>query len=364
MHIVKQRTIVVLYPELAGYTLACLQSLITEHNVVVHVFRLAVNKDAPFEFNAVQGLHFYNESDYTAAQLLTTVSALQPQLIYCAGWNNSKYLHVVRYLQNIPAVLCFDNKWIGSLKQRLGSLYARVRITPYFTHVFVAGEQQKKLALHMGFAPAQVQLGVYAANVPHFDELYKKYVSYKLTKTTPRRFVYSGRYVAYKGIETLWQAFIKLCDENPAMNWELWCVGTGTIASASPSHHAANIHPRIKHFGFVQPAVMEQIIKDTDVFVLPSIIEPWGVVAHEFAAAGFTMVLSNAVGAKELFLTTANGFECEANNLESLKNALLKCTQLSTAELSAMSLQSNVLGNSYTPSHWANKVVAMMGRNK
>ncbi|MEQ1732700.1 MAG: glycosyltransferase family 4 protein [Bacteroidia bacterium] len=360
MHTSKQRTIVVLYPELAGYTIACLQALITQHNVAVHVFRLAVNKDAPFEFNTVQGLHFYNESDYTAAQLLTAVSALQPQLIYCAGWNNSKYLHVVRHLQSVHAVLCFDNKWTGSLKQRLGSVYARVRITPYFKHVFVAGEQQKTLALNMGFAPTQVHLGVYSANVAYFDDLYKKYAAYKLTKTTPRRFVYSGRYVAYKGIETLWQAFIQLCNENPAMDWELWCVGTG--ASTSLSQHVAYNNPRIKHFGFVQPAVMEQIIKDTDVFVLPSSIEPWGVVVHEFAAAGFPMVLSSAVGAKELFLTTANGVECEPNNVESLKNALLKCTQLSTTELEAMSVQSNVLGNSYTPTHWANKVVAMMER--
>jgi glycosyltransferase involved in cell wall biosynthesis len=134
------------------------------------------------------------------------------------------------------------------------------------------------------------------------------------------------------------------------------CVGRGELSAYE--------HPRIKHFGFVQPALMEQLIKDTDVFVLPSIIEPWGVVAHEFAAAGFPMVLSNAVGAKELFLTTANGFECEANNVESLKNSLLKCTQLSATELGAMSTQSNVLGNSYTPTHWANKVVEMMAKAK
>jgi glycosyltransferase involved in cell wall biosynthesis len=346
-----QRTIVVLYPELAGYTMACLSALITEHKVVVHVFKLDVNKEAPFELNVVPNMYLHNESDYTTQQLLQKIKALNPQLIYCAGWNNKKYLHVVRNLPQVQSVLCFDNKWTGSLKQRIGSVYARVAITPLFNHVFVAGLQQKILALKMGFTTTQIQLGVYSANAPYFNALYHKHQAYKHSKTT-RRFVYSGRYLGFKGIETLWQAFVQLCNDNPTMDWELWCVGTGSIA---PIQHA-----RIKHFGFVQPELMEHIIKETDVFVLPSIIEPWGVVVHEFAAAGYPLVLSNAVGASEFYLTNSNGFSFEAGNVLQLKNALLQCTQLTTQELLVMQQHSNSQGNSYSPSSWANKVMAMI----
>lgn len=346
-------TIVVLYTELAGYTLTCLQTLINTHNVTVHVFRLGVNNQAPFEFNLANTpqLYLYNQGDYTAAELLQTVSTLSPQLIYCAGWSNKKYLHVVRKLSHINSVLCFDNKWTGTIKQRLGSVYAQMRITPYFNYAFVAGMQQQLLALKMGFTTAQIQLGVYAADVTYFNNLYQQHLEYKRTKTI-KRFVYSGRYVSYKGIEQLWQAFAQLCAEHPTINWELWCIGTGTIQPY--------VHERIKHFGFVQPHQLQTILKDTDVFVLPSLVEPWGVVVHEFAAAGFPLLLSTEIGAKELFLTKNNGIEVEPNNVLALKTMLYNFTQLSNEQLQLMSAQSNVLANNYTPTHWATKVMYML----
>ncbi len=346
-------TIVVLYTELAGYTLTCLQTLIATHNVTVHVFRLDVNNEAPFEFNTVNTpqLHLYNESDYSADELLQAVSTLNPQLIYCAGWSNKKYLHVVRKLAHINSVLCFDNKWTGTIKQRLGSVYAQLHITPYFNYAFVAGQQQQLLALKMGFATPQIQLGVYAADVTYFNNLYQQQQEYKRSKTV-KRFVYSGRYVGYKGIEQLWQAFAQLCAEHPSINWELWCVGTGPIAPYA--------HPRIKHFGFVQPHQLQTILNDADVFVLPSLVEPWGVVVHEFAAAGFPLLLSTEVGANELFLTTTNGVEVAANNVLALKTMLYNFTQLSNEQLQLMGAKSNVLANNYTPTHWANKVMHML----
>ena len=114
--------------------------------------------------------------------------------------------------------------------------------------------------------------------------------------------------------EELWQAFVELQTEQPN-EWELWCLGIGDIKPIE--------HPKIKHFGFVQPKDLATYTSQTGVFVLPSRFEPWGVVVHEFAASGFPLLLSNQVGAKEQFLQeTKNGFEFKSENVSGLKASI------------------------------------------
>src|SRR5207247_481782 len=130
------------------------------------------------------------------------------------------------------------------------------------------------------------------------------------------RFLYVGRYYDFKGITDLWEAFIQLQSARPN-EWELWCLGAGSIAPVE--------HPKIKHFGFVQPTDLEPIIEQCGVFVLPSRFEPWGVVAQEYVASGFPLLLSRAVGAGEAFLEPGkNGYFFESGNVAQIKEQLQK----------------------------------------
>jgi glycosyltransferase involved in cell wall biosynthesis len=139
-----------------------------------------------------------------------------------------------------------------------------------------------------------------------------------------------------------------LQDEQPN-DWELWCLGTGDLKPVE--------HPKIKHFGFVQPLELNQFIKESGVFVLPSRFEPWGVVVHEFAAAGFPLLLSDAVGAKEQFLKIGqNGFSFKENSVSQLKSALTKYIQLSNQDLVKMAQVSNELSKSITPETWVKTI--------
>ena len=106
-------------------------------------------------------------------------------------------------------------------------------------------------------------------------------------KNFPKRFLYVGRYYDFKGVKTLWDAFIQLQVENPN-DWELWCLGNGDLEPLE--------HPKIKHLGFMQPEDLDKIISETGIFILPSLFEPWGVVVQEYAAAGYPLILSNQIG--------------------------------------------------------------------
>ncbi len=352
MNATKQIHIVILYTELAAYTIACIEAL-SKKNITVHVFHYPINKEAPFKFNQTNTeIYYYNKQNHNYQQLLETIITINPKLMYCAGWADKDYLKIIKQVpKKTVTVLGFDNKWFGNLKQRLSTIYAQLFITPYFNYAFVPGSTQEQFAKKLGFNADKIIKGVYSADVSLFNSIYEKQQLQK-QQSLPHRFIYIGRYYDFKGIKELWQAFIELQTENPN-NWELWCLGVGDIEPIE--------HPQIKHFGFVQPKDLENYLNQTAVFILPSKFEPWGVVVHEMAAAGFPMLLSNQIGSKEVFLNSPkNGFDFEAGSVVGIKKSLKKIIEMPDNELIQMGKYSHQLAQHITPEIWVERLIKLI----
>jgi glycosyltransferase involved in cell wall biosynthesis len=224
------------------------------------------------------------------------------------------------------------------------SIFARYYFSNHFDRCFVPGLPQKEFALRLGFPEKRIATGAYSCDFDHFNAYHKKYAEEKKANF-PKRFIYAGRYSPEKGIDLLWKAFINLQEEMPN-DWELWCLGKGDIEPV--------VHPKIKHFGFIQPDAMEEFIQQTGVFILPSLFEPWGVVAHEFAAAGFPLLLSEQVGAGEAFLKPEqNGFSFRAGDADAISSAMKSIVELSDQKLFHMGELSAKAAATITPVKWA-----------
>ena len=332
-----------LYTELAGYFLKCCEEL--SKNAEVHIVRWPVNKEAPFAFNFPAGIKVYEKSDFSFTQLEEFVKQLAPDMIVCSGWVDKDYLRLTRpYFKRIPTVVTCDTHWKASLKQYMALVLGRLFLINIFSHAWVPGKAQKRYVKLLGFKDRQIKQGFYVCDLPAFNSMYEKFVPLKRT-TFPKRFLYVGRYYDFKGITDLWTAFANVQSQRSS-DWELWCLGTGSITPVQ--------HPKIKHFGFVQPSQLESFLKDTGVFVLPSRFEPWGVVVQEYAAAGFPMLLSDEVGAKEAFLQEGkNGWSFRSRNISELEACLRKIMELSPKELILMAETSHQLAQVISPSQWA-----------
>lgn len=341
----KKIKFVFLYTEIAGYFLACVQKLAELYHAEVHIVRYPVNKEAPFKFPRLKNIFYYERRDFDRKSLLKTISGINPDFVYCAGWTDKDYLHVVKSCSGkIPTLLGFDNKWENSFRQNIAGIIAPLFLTKYFSHCFVPGEKQKKYALKLGFKEKQILKGLYSADFELFYSQFKVN-SEKKKACFPKKFLYAARYVKHKGIEDLWKAFIELQDEFPN-EWELWCIGTGEVP---PVHHS-----KIKHFGFIQPENLRDFISKAGVYILPSHFEPWGVTLHEFAAAGFPLICSNEIGASESFLEDKkNGFLFQSGNIPELKNCLRNMIGLPDKELIKMSEASVEKAKLHTPEKWA-----------
>lgn len=343
--------LLVLYEDLAGYFVKCISAFSEIYKAEVHVVHKAVNKDAPFQFD-LKTIRSYPVESYSERTLTELVREIKPQGILCGGWSNKTYLKIVKtYKGKIPAVIGFDNQWVGSLKQQIARIIAPFYITNTFDKCFVPAEKQKEFALKMGFKERQIATGAYCCD---YDYFHAQYLANKKAKQLqfPRRFIYVGRYVEHKGIRDLWEAFIELKEEQPN-NWELWCLGTGEVQLVQ--------HPDVKHFGFIQPSDMTVFIKDTGVFILPSHFEPWGVVIHEFASAGFPIICSDQVGARITFVeNNLNGYIYASGNKKALKSAMLAMMHSDDEKLNEMSLLSAKKASLITPAIWAKQLMSLL----
>lgn len=344
-----------LYTELADYFLNCCKHLSTKGTV--HIIRWPVNKEAPFKFEHNEFIKIYDKNDYTFCQLKELIKALSPDIIICSGWIDKDYLKLVKpYFKKIPTVVACDTHWKGSLKQRIAQVLSPLFLKNRFTYAWVPGKPQQIYARKLGFKAEKIKTGFYCCDLEKFNKLYSSRRE-KQSENIPKQFLYVGRYYDFKGVADLWEAFIQLQTETPN-EWELWCLGTGSLLPAE--------HPKIKHFGFVQPQDLNPIVEQCNVFVLPSRFEPWAVVVQEYAAAGFPLLLSKEVGAREMFLEEGkNGFSFNKQNVSQIKNFLKKIISLDAEKLEEMSRHSHTMAQKLTPDIWVNTIEEIInGFNK
>lgn len=345
--------ILVLYKELSQYFVDCLAEFVQTSKCSAVIVAYQPNKEAPFDLLVHSSIQVKLRSDLNDYELQQLAHELCPELIFVGGWSDQGYINLVKsYPKKTVKLIGFDNPWSFSVRKVLGAVYARIFITPYFNYCFVPGNQQKHFARNMGFRNTQIIEGAYSANTDQYNEYYRNLNDVKV-EHHPKRFLYLGRYVKHKGIFELWSAFKRFKAHHP--DWELWCVGTGDQFENRIEADG------IRHFGFVQPNEMLPILKETGVYVLPSHFEPWGVSVHEMAVAGFPLLLSDAVGARESFLVEGeNGHVFKSNNVDSLFDAMLKMASNTPHDLNVMGEKSHELGMRITPELWAKKLLKLL----
>lgn len=346
----KKYKVVFLYTELASYFLSCIEELIKSNEVEVYLFRWPLNKEAPFDFKFHPDIKVFDRTEFKRGKIQKVLENIQPDLIYCSGWMDRGYKKACRkYKKKIPVIVGIDNQWVGDFKQRMASVLSGMLVRKYFNRVWVPGESQRLFAQKLGFDDKNILTGFYSADTHFFNDYYSRFSEQK-KNNFPKRFIFVGRYLAFKGIYEMWDAFIELQKENPNA-WELWCLGTGA------EYEKRKEHPSIKHFGFVQPEEIPNFIRDTGVFVLPSSFEPWGVVIHEFAASGFPIIATDRVGSASQFVKSGeNGFIVEACNKVQLKKAFKEMMGSSAERLNRMAEKSHELAQQITPQKWAKQI--------
>ncbi len=212
-----------------------------------------------------------------------------------------------------------DENWREKLKSLLYPVWMRwityaipggKRQAEYFRYYGVPNE--KILISHMTVDTAKLR----ATQTPSRCEFRK-------TRGIPDDLVlllFVGRLVEQKAIDTLLAAFELAASRNATLG--LAIVGDGPERSAVEAA-ARRFSGRIWFPGRENQQGVVSWMRSSDIFVLPSRREPWGLVVNEAMVCGLPVIASDACGCvDDLVVAAQNGYVVPVNDIEKLAQAI------------------------------------------
>ncbi|KEO54704.1 glycosyltransferase family 4 protein [Thioclava pacifica] len=342
--------IAILHTRLSGYMAASLRALKRQTECEFLIYCWPNQPDAPFDMAQFEDLGtIRNRRDHTDDEIETAVRAFSPDVILTSGWADKGYLRICKRMRasGVPVVAGSDTQWKGSLRQMIAGWTARLHVRRAIDALWVSGERQAVLARSLGYAGDRIWDGYYACDWSKFSAP----TAVASDSEARRYFLFVGRYVEDKGLDTLAAAYRRYRDmvEEP---WDLVCAGAGPLGGMLRDAGGQDL-------GFVQPDALPAVMQGAAAFVLPSRFEPWGVVVQEAAASGLPLVLSDQVGAGvHLLRRHWNGFSFPAGSDKTLAWALLAMHEMPDAKRDGMARNSFMLSKQYTPERWGEMFVS------
>lgn len=334
-----------------GYSMATIHELV-ERGCDVHIIHWVKNRKAPFKFNDEKNVTFYDRSDYTFSMMLDLARKIEPELIIISGWVDMGYLGVAALSRNkgVPVVVTFDDQWKGTLRQKFASIF-RLSLKFFFSHAWVCGAYQFEYAKRFGFSNHEIIYDLYSADLSKFNSSYEAKI--KKNNPYPKTFLFVGRFEHQKAIDLLLEAWSMLSGKTK--DWKLHLIGNGSLKNKLV------IDDNIIVSDFMQPEALVKEVEKCGCFVLPSRHEPWGVVVHEFAAAGLPIICSHSVGAASSFVINGfNGFKFLNEDSASLAFQMQKIISSSDKNLKKMSDRSHIIGQKITPTSSASNLLSLL----
>jgi glycosyltransferase involved in cell wall biosynthesis len=334
-----------------GYIDATVQYLRSEHQVMVFrarqqgsvgslndQYRFAEESFGPVEAEFTYGA----EIDVDA--LDQALHEFEPDGIIVLPWRLGAFRELMkRWAGRAVRIACLDSQWRG----HLGSLLSKREfplllkqlggraLQGYFFHSLFDGAllsgpkyvdcqgdaaarqtRQMTFALKMGFRPGDICEGFAVC-----DWHLLAHGGHPADARERKKFLFVGRYAPVKGVSILVEAY-RLYRCNSSEPWPLIVAGDG------PLKHLFSGVSGIQDFGFVQGKQLPGVLAEAACLVLPSVLEPWGVVIQEAAAAGLGVICTEECGAGDVFVQQdVNGFIVPTGNVDALANAMRRFSE-------------------------------------
>jgi glycosyltransferase involved in cell wall biosynthesis len=342
-------TIVFLQSEIHNYHISLIKYLTEKLNYNVISIYIDKNTSTPFRPPVIKNVNFIGKSSIKSYEdLIAILQNNNVCLVRVSGWKDYDYLQVAKYFKkkNIKTVVCSDTQWKNTFKQTLGSILFNYFIRKFFTHIMVAGPYQYEYARKLKFRKNQIIF----ENLSADSFVYENHVKNLRIKKS-KKILYVGRFDNNK-ISCLIKAWELFSDYN---GWQINFIGNGEL-----SDDINNI-PNFNNLGYKSNIEISQIMKESDLLILPSIHEQWGLVMHEAALSGLPIICSDSVGSIPLFLINGyNGFSFKAGNPHDLKIKLQKFLEMSEEDLLVMKKNSLSIGRRITTSSSAASLVSII----
>lgn len=165
------------------------------------------------------------------------------------------------------------------------------------TAILVCGKRGYESAIVAGCNPTKVHDFPYAVDVQRIqsDEPEEVPAICRQDLQSGRVvLLFSGRMIPRKGLGTLLNAAVGLCDLD---KWVLWIEGDGPqLRHYEEEAQRLGLAGRCRFLGFCQMSLHSWLLRNSDIVIVPSLRDSWGIVVDEGMQLGKAVVTSDATG--------------------------------------------------------------------
>lgn len=220
----------------------------------------------------------------------------------------------------------------------------------------VSGKAAFNYVEDLGANPKRIFVAPFPAEHDYFHKEFIRLNPYKKEIKRKKRFpplviLYSGQFIPRKGVLILLQAYAQL--QRQMKDIGLVLIGNGPERKKYENYCETNKIDNVYFEGFVQKEALPEYYTAADIFVLPTLSDPWGLVINEAMAFGLPVISTNAAGVTyDLVKNGVNGFVVCAGDADSLYIALKRlCDDPRLRK--KMGQESLIIIQDYTPEKWA-----------
>lgn len=258
--------------------------------------------------------------------LLRKILMSNAEIVVLTGYESPAYWFALLYARLLNKKVVF---WSGSTLESGRSkgffISAMRRIFIKSADAYLAyGTKAKKFLVHYGANPQKIFVSCNTVDINYFSRESSRLITrkeeIKKEKGYPSKIIlFSGLLIPRKNLDVLLEAYREIANEDVGLivlgdgplkdKYEQWCV----------DNHVRNVF-------FEGRRPMDELPRYyaiSDIFVMPSTREVWGLVVNEAMACGLPVLCSEKSGvADDLIKQGLNGFTFDPEDICALKNLL------------------------------------------
>lgn len=241
---------------------------------------------------------------------------------FIGGWQGLLYSKLLR-----SKFILWSGSWMlttqnrGNMVESLKRLFVR-GCNSYVSYGSLAGEYLK----YLGASEKKIFVGHNMSDLEFYDKavgLIRLRDDFQQTQNKYAKvlFLFAGQLVTRKGIINLLHSFSQIPKR---YDWQLLVAGDGPLRSEIGSLcQQLGIADRVTMLGFLDRAALAEYFALADLFVLPSLIEPFSLVLSEALVSGLYVIASKYDGAAyDLVNEPQNGIVIDPMKIDEVAKAL------------------------------------------
>lgn len=293
--------------------------------------------------------------------ILKTIKTYQPDLVNLTGYYDVASWFALIYckFKGIKTVLSNESTAGDHNRSFLKETFKRLIISQ-FNGFFNFGKLSKAYMIALGGKESQMLVNRNCVDNALLAEIYSKEYPFRQQKQRElnlptHNFIFVGRLIEFKNLVRLLEAFAIAQNKSDA-DWGLIFLGKGEQKPILQKQVAEKNIQKVFFFEGVNWQEVPVYLSLSDVLVLPSYSEPWGLVVNEAMACGLPVLVSEKCGsAYDLVENTVNGFTFSPLDVKEISENLLKFMN-DEVDIAEMAKASKKIIQEYSPENVAKEM--------